>query len=176
MVRFRLVVDVTFPEADDLPFDQVQAALLSAPNVKCEDVSIREGESLGPEDDYEEWRAGWKRDVAGSLSAGTSFLFGVSYPVPAVEADELARVWEVLVRAERGALRDVNVGVAMGQVLRAESDARSTIVRALMLRALQGRKRLPQDLSREVFERAASVPIGDESGLEALAGIFDDVE
>jgi len=58
-----MVVDVTFAEADDLPFDQVKVALLSAPNLKCEDVVIREAVSAGP-------------------------MIGVSYPVPPVDADE----------------------------------------------------------------------------------------
>ena len=40
MARFRLVVDMTFPEADDLPFDQVEAAF----RAKFEDVSICETE------------------------------------------------------------------------------------------------------------------------------------
>ncbi|HEY4088150.1 MAG TPA: hypothetical protein VGM43_19580 [Bryobacteraceae bacterium] len=81
-----------------MPFDQVEAALRS----KFEDVSIREAESLGPEDNYEEWRAGWKRSIA------------------------------------------VND-------------------RAHILRALQGRRRLSAELSRELFERAASVPIESEA-------------
>jgi hypothetical protein len=172
MARFRLVVDMTFPEAEDLPFGQIQAAL----GAKFEDVSIREAESVGPEDNYEEWRAGGKRDIAICLSSGTSFLFGVSYPVPAVEAHELARVWEVMAQAERGTLRDVNVAIAIGRVLRAESDARATIARANILRALQARKRLPAELSREAFERAAGAPMEDESGREALAAALGNVE
>ncbi len=153
MARFRLVVDMTFPEDDDLPFGQIQAAL----GAKFEDVSIREAESVGPEDNYGEWRAGWKRDIGICLSSGTSFLFGVSYPVPPVDADELARVWEVLAQAERGQLRDLNVAIAIGRVLRPESDAMATIARATILR-----RRIPGEMSREIFERAASVPIENE--------------
>ena len=172
MARFRLVVDVTFPDADDLPFEQVQTTL----RAKFEDVSIREAESLGPEDNYDEWRAGGRRDIAICLSSGTSFLFGTFFPVPAVEANELARVWEVLAQAERGTLRDVNVAIAIGRVLRAESNARATIARANILRALQERKSLPAELSREAFERAASAPMEDEAGIEALAGVLCNVE
>jgi len=39
-----------------MPFDQIKAALRDAPKVKCENVSIREAESLRPGDDYDVWR------------------------------------------------------------------------------------------------------------------------
>lgn len=64
-VRFRIVLEVTFPEADPWDasehldyLDQLQFALESAGNVKCTDVKIREACSVGVVDDYDEWLRG----------------------------------------------------------------------------------------------------------------------
>jgi hypothetical protein len=181
-VRFRIVLELTFPDADpwdpshyEVFLEQVKEALIHAPNVKCADVCIRDAENLGPEDNFEEWRGGKKVDFS-SFSPNIYYLFGISYPVPAVDPKDLARVWEVLSKAEAGGLKDVNVAIAIGQVLRPESDAQATIARVYFLRALQARNVVPAEPSQRIFERAATLPVerapDNESALDSLAAFF----
>jgi len=183
-VRFRVVLELTLPDADpwdpsnyDLLLDQVKEAIINAPNVKCKDVLIRESANIGPTDDYEEWRGGRKYDFS-SFSPDIGFVFGTSYPVPPVDPMDLARVWDVLSKAEAGALRNTNIAVAIGQVLRPESDAQATIARVYILRALQARKVITSEPSMTTFERAATLPIetlpDTESALDSLAALFTD--
>ena len=127
-VRFRVVLKLIFPDADpwdpsdyDKPLEEMKTALESAPNVNCKEVMIREATTIGDDDNYEDWRGGWKYDFS-SFSPNTGYLFGVgAYPVPAVDPADLGRVWEVLSKAEAGELRDVNVAIAVGQALGIES-------------------------------------------------------
>src|SRR5580704_11576340 len=109
-VRFRMVLDLTFPDADredptdyDKLLEQVKEALESAPNVNCKRVLIHETQTIGADDNYEDWR-GWKYNFS-SLCPGSSHLFGASYPVAAVDPDDLGRVWEVMSKAEAGELK-----------------------------------------------------------------------
>ena len=69
----------------DKPLEQMKTALESAPNVDCKEVMIREATTIGDDDNYEEWRGGWKYDFS-SFSPNTGYLFGVGpHPVPAVD-------------------------------------------------------------------------------------------
>ena len=59
-VRFRVVLELTFPDADpwnpsdyDKPLEQMKTALESAPNVNCKEVMIREATTIGDDDNYE---------------------------------------------------------------------------------------------------------------------------
>lgn len=184
-VRFRVVLELTFPDADpwdpsdyDKPLEQMKTALESAPNVNCKEVMIREATTIGDDDNYEDWRGGWKYDFS-SLSPNTGYLFGArAYPVPAVDPADLGRVWEVLSKAEAGELKDVNVAIAVGQALGIESNAQATMARVYILRALQGRNAIPATASPALFEKAASFPIdhqpASESELDALVRFFRD--
>lgn len=179
-----MILELTFPDADpwdpsnyDVLLDQVKEALINTPNVSCSDVRIREAENIGPADDYEVWRGGWKYDFS-SFDPNTSYIFGVSYPVAPVDATELAQVWEVLSKAEGGELKHANIAIAIGQVLQPESDALAIIARVHILRALQARKAIATQPLAILFERAARVPIESriesEPALDALAGFFND--
>jgi hypothetical protein len=183
-VRFRVVVELTLPDADpwdpsdyDQFLEQVKEALESAPTVNCKHVLIREAVTIGPQDNYDDWRGGWKCDFS-SLGPDLGHIFGVTYPVAAVDPTDLARVWEVMSRAEAGELKHANVAVAIGQVLRPESDAHATIARVSMLRALQTKNAVPAGASRAIFGKAASFPferpIERASDMDSLAHIFGD--
>jgi hypothetical protein len=178
-VRFRVVLELTFPEADpwdpthyDKFLEKMTNALSHAPDVKCTDVVIREAESVGPADDYEKWRGQVRHDFA-AFSPHTGYVFGASYPVAVVDPADLANVWAVLCKAESGELQNVNLAVAIGQALPPGSDVPATIARAYFLKSLQTRKIVAAGASRELFEKAATMPIEappeDESVLNTLA-------
>jgi hypothetical protein len=66
-VRFRVVFELTLPEADpDDPsryetfLDAMKAALEKAPMVRCTDILLREAERI-PENDDNDWRERHKR-------------------------------------------------------------------------------------------------------------------
>jgi hypothetical protein len=63
--------------------NQMKDDLVNAPGLKCEDVLLREAQSLGPEDDYEQWRGGPKFDFS-AFSPNISYILGTSYPIPAL--------------------------------------------------------------------------------------------
>jgi len=185
-VRFRIVLELIFPDADpwdpsdyDKLLEQMKIALESAPNVNCKEVKIREATTIGSDDNYEDWRGGWKYDFS-SFSPNKMYLFGVAgtCSVPAVDAAALGRVWDVLSKAEAGELRDVNVAIAVGQALGIESNAQATIFRVYILRALQRRNTISANSSPALFEKAASFPIdqqpASESELDALVRFFRD--
>jgi hypothetical protein len=183
-VRFRVVLELTLPDADpwdppdlDALLEQLKEAIINAPKVNCRDVMIREAENIGPTDDYEQWRGGWKYDFS-SFSPNVSYLFGTSYPVAPVDPMELARVWDVLSKAEAGELGNTNIAIAIGQVLRPESDARATIARMYILRSLRARKAVTSRPSMTTFEKAATMPLetlpDTESALDSLASLFPD--
>jgi hypothetical protein len=184
-VRFRVVLELVFPDADpwdpadyDKPLEQLKTALESAPNVNCKEVMIREATTIGDDDNYEDWRGGWKYDFS-SFRPNTIYLFGVgAHPVPVVDPADLGRVWEVLSKAEAGQLGDVNVAIAVGQALGIESNAQATLARVYILRALQRRNAIPGTASPALFEKAASFPIdhqpASESELDALVSFFGD--
>ncbi|MFL6449524.1 MAG: hypothetical protein ACJ746_17870 [Bryobacteraceae bacterium] len=82
-VRFRIVLEVTFPDADPWDasehcdyLDQLQHALEIADNVKCTDVKIREATSLGVQDDYDEWLRGGFQYAFLNLAPATVGVFG----------------------------------------------------------------------------------------------------
>jgi hypothetical protein len=180
-VRFRAVLEFTFPDADpndpsdyDKLLEQMKVTLENASNVNCKHILIREANIIAAGDNYEDWRGGWKYDFS-SFSPGMSHIFGVTYPIVAVDPEDLARVWEVMSKAEAGQLKHVNVALAIGQVLRPESDAQATIFRASILRALQARNTVPAAASKAVFKRAASFPCERPlENLESVANFFRD--
>ena len=61
----------------DKPLEQMKTALESAPNVDCKEVMIREATTIGDDDNYEEWRGGWKYDFS-SFSPNTGLLMAVA--------------------------------------------------------------------------------------------------
>jgi hypothetical protein len=182
-VRFRLVLELTFPDADrwdpsnysDL-LEGVKKTLETATTINCKELVIRKSEAIGPGDNYEDWRGGPRYDFS-SFSPRAGYILGTTYPVPIVETADLRRVWELLSEAEAGELKkEVNVLIAVGQTLRPESDAQAVIWRTYLLRALQAKKLVPAGALEDVFERAASTPIEhpivQESDLESLAHSF----
>ena len=183
-VRYRVVLELTFPDADrddpsdyDKLLEQMKVALESAPNVKCKHIFIREAKTIGTDDNYEDWRGGWRYDFS-HFSPGMGYIFGATYPVAVVDPKDLARIWEVMSKAEAGELKHVNVAVALGRVLRPESDAQATIFRASILRALQTRDAVPAQASQAIFEKAASFPcerpLENQSDLDSVAHFFRD--
>jgi hypothetical protein len=134
-VRFRAVIERTFPDAD--PWDPqgygkllkaVMTVLESAATVNCKDVLIREAERIGPADNYED-RHKPKFDWF-VLRPDCGQLFGASYPLAVADPNDLAKVRELTSKAEAGKLKDTNVAIAIGQALRPESNISATIARA----------------------------------------------
>jgi hypothetical protein len=107
-----------------------------------------------------------------------SYFFGTSYPVATVDAEDLARVWEVMSKSDADLLQRKNIAVAIGQVLRPESDAQATIFRASLLHSLQTRNTVPAGAAKAIFETAATLPIErpleSQSEIDALARFFID--
>lgn len=85
----------------------------------------------------------------------------------AVDPTDLASVWQVM-----------NIAVAIGRVLRPESDAQATIARASILSQLQARNGAPAQPSKATFQTAAIVPIERRietpADLDLLARFFSD--
>lgn len=180
-VRFRIVLEVTFPEADPWDpseygdyLDQLQRALESAGNVSCADVRIRDSSTIGTEADYDDWRGGFRYDFS-NLTPGMGEVFGQSYPAPTVEPGDIGRVWHVLSRAERGELKE-NVAVAVGRAIKTDSDSNAVLARTYVLRVLQAKKLVPNGTEEHLLRRAASVPLRSaptsQSDLTTLAALF----
>jgi|SRR5215469_9673343 len=62
-VRFRAVIEMSFPDADpwdpaeyDSMIEQWRKSLEENPTVNCKDAVIREILTVGPKDNYEQWR------------------------------------------------------------------------------------------------------------------------
>jgi hypothetical protein len=130
-VRYRVVLELTFPDADrwdcgghDKFLEQMTIAL----------------------------------DFSG-LEPGIGHVFEVTCPIAAVDPGELANVWEVIMKAEAGESARVNIALAIGQVLWPESDAQAVIARAFILRALQKHDAVPTAITRAVLEKAACFAI-----------------
>jgi hypothetical protein len=180
-VRFRIVLEVTFPEADPWDgsehldyVDQLKRALEIAENVKCTDVRIRDSGSIGSEDDYEDWRGGLKYDFS-NLTPEMGEIFGQQYPVAAVDSGDVGRVWEVLSKAEAGELKE-NVAIAVGRAIKTDSNSNAVLARTYVLRVLQAKKLVPHGLGEDLLIRAASIPLRsapmNESDLNTLAALF----
>jgi hypothetical protein len=67
-VRFRVVFELTLPEADpedpsdyEKFLDAMKAALENAPMVRCTNILLRAAERIAEEDDDRKWRARRKR-------------------------------------------------------------------------------------------------------------------
>ena len=69
-VRFRAVIEMTFPEAD--PWDpsdylklmeQWRRSLEESPLFKCKDVVIKEFLTIGETEDYDDWRYRERPDI-----------------------------------------------------------------------------------------------------------------
>jgi len=67
-VRFRVVFELTLPEADpedpddyDKFLDAMKAALENAPMVRCTNILLREAERIAEDDEDRNWRARHKR-------------------------------------------------------------------------------------------------------------------
>lgn len=179
-VRFRIVLDVTFPEADPWDsseygdhLDQLKRALETAPNVKCTDIVMRNSATIGTEDDYDNWRDGIKYDFS-SFAPGIGEVLGVSCPVPAVDPGDLGRVWRILSKAEIEEPKE-HVAIAVGRAMKTDSDASAVLTRTYILRVLQPESLVSEGSQEEVFRRAASIPLtkplttkADLTGLAAL--------
>jgi hypothetical protein len=180
-VRFRIVLEVTFPEADPWDasqhmdyVDQLQFALETANNLKCTDVRIRDSGSIGTEDDYERWRGGLKYDFS-NLTPAMGEIFGQQYPVATVDSGDVGRVWQVLSKAEAGELKE-NVAIAVGRAIKTDSDSNAVLARTYVLRVLQAKKLVRDGFGEDLLVRAASIPLRsapmNESDLTTLAALF----
>ncbi len=180
-VRFRIVLEVTFPEADPWNasehgdyLDQLQYALETAGNVKCTDIRIRDSANLGVDDDYEEWRGGLTFDFS-SLTPSMGEVFGQQYPVPSVDPGDIGRVWQVLSKAERRELKE-NVSIAVGRAITTDSDTNAVLARTYILRVLQAKKLVQDGVGEDLLIRAASIPLRsapmNQSDLMEVAALF----
>ncbi len=181
-VRFRLVLEVMFPDADpwdptgyDELLDQLRESLETSERVNCKQVQIRRATTVGPDDSDEDGRGAPKFDFS-IFSPSTGHTFGTTYPVHHVEPADIRKVWELLSRAEAGELGNVNLPLAVGQILGPEPDGQAVLWRTYMLRMLQSNDLVPAEASRAIFETAALFPIlapvVHRSDLESLAQSF----
>src|SRR5579863_8061056 len=161
-VRYRAVLEWTFPDADPLDarshsklLEGVKAALESATTVNYKDVLMREAVLIGPDDNYDD-RPGFDWFL---LSPNCGHIFGASYPLAAADPNDLAKVWELTSKAEAGQLKDKNIAIAIGRALRPEADASATIARAYILCVLQKLHAVSAQPSPAVFEKGATVPV-----------------
>jgi len=180
-VRFRIVLEVTFPDADPWDpskyrdyLDRFQRALESAEIVRCTDIEIRDAGSLGLEDDYDDWRGGVKYDFS-NLTPAMGEVFGQQFPVVTVDPGDIGRVWQVLSKAERGELHE-NVAIAVGRAIKNDSDTNAVVARTYVLRVLQAKDLVPSGARDDVLQRAASIPLASaptsQADLTALAALF----
>ncbi len=107
------------------------------------------------------------------MTASRYFLFGTTCPVVSVDPVDLAKVWELMSKVEAGELKHVNLAIAIGQILRPESDFGATIARVATLRAL-AKNGVP--ISEAIFKKAASFPLEslpkNQVDLDSLARFF----
>jgi hypothetical protein len=165
-VRFRIVLEVTFPEADPWDgsehmeyLDQLQFALETANNVKCTDVKLREAGTVGVEDDdYGEWLRGSFQFAFFNVGPGTVSSFGRHELVPSVDPGDLGRVLQILFEAKNGELKE-NVAIAVGRAIKTDSNSNAVLARTYVLRVLQAKKLVPHGLGEDVLIRAASIPL-----------------
>jgi hypothetical protein len=162
-VLFRAVLEWTLPDADPWNpreygkmLEAVKVALESAVTVNCKDVLIRESETIGPNDNYEDRN---KRQFDWFLlRPDGGRVFGAAYPLAAADPGDLAKIWELTSKAEAGEVKDTNIAIAIGRALRPESNIPATIARAFILRALQELGAVAAHPSPAVFEKAATFP------------------
>lgn len=180
-VRFRIVLEVTFPDADPWNpsdygdyLDRVQEAVERAGNVRCTEVRIRDSDTIGAEDDYQDWRGGLRYDFS-NLTPAMGEIFSQQYPVAVADPGDVGRVWQVLSKAEAGELKE-NVAIAVGRAIETDSDSNAVLARTYVLRILQARRLVPGGTGEDLLTRAASIPLQNapmnESDLRALAALF----
>jgi len=182
-VRFRVVLQVTFPDADRYDpsgyeglLNGIIEAVGKAKNVKCTDVVMRAASTIGPTEEYEDWRGRPTIDF-GILTPSVGEIFGFGgHPIPAVDPRHVASVWHVLSKAERRELAE-NVSIVVGQVLGPEVNANAVLARTYILRVLQRAGHLRNADSEELFAKAAAIPLerapAEPSDLTQYAALFD---
>src|SRR5689334_15482225 len=94
-----LRVVVEFAVEEDPDFERVMEDVKAALAARYREVTLREATTFGPDESYEDWRGGWKIQLS-SFGSATGYLFGATYPVAAVPARDVARVYDAFSRAE----------------------------------------------------------------------------
>jgi hypothetical protein len=159
-VRFRAVIEMSFPDAD--PWDpqdygkliaQWKHAMENNPIFSCRDVAIKEILTIGNIDDYEDWRA-QKGEYERSPNPN---IKGVTYPVPKVNPDDLARVWEAM-SGQQSAPIDIE------GVCEAGANVEALMARSVFLLVLRDEGHLPdwesdQAKADAIFKHAATFPL-----------------
>ena len=150
-MRFRVVIELSFPDADpwnpadfDQLIPQIKAALEGSSSLHCSDVRIRHIGNPDVEEEYAAWKAG---------RAGIGSITGPKYPVPAVESEDLARVWDLSNKARAGE----SPGISVAQACRPGADVRAVMARTLLLRLIRDRK--GSELADRVIPQAAVCPM-----------------
>jgi hypothetical protein len=164
-VRFRVVLQVTFPDADRYDpseyGDHLNAlvdAIRNAKTVKCANVAMRSASTISPSEEQEDRDKGPNLDF-GILTPSAGEVFGVGgYPVPPVKPRQIATVWNLLSKAERGELEQ-NINIAVGQVLGPYVNANAVLARTFILRVLQRAGHLRSEDNEELFRKAAVIPL-----------------
>jgi hypothetical protein len=175
-VRFRAVIEMAFPDAD--PWDpedygkligQWKQMIESNPIVNCKDVKIKEVLTIGDIDDYEDWRNRKGEYHPHNRGPGVGVIQGVTYPVPAVDAGDLARVWDAVIVQQRG-------GTSIERLCGSGVNAAALMTRCIFLSVLRDEGHLPDwenDPARaeNIFRHGATFPLDGPDQKTAVAFI-----
>ena len=139
-------------------------------------MRIREAGTVGVEDDdYGEWLRGSFQFAFFNVGPGTVSSFGRHQSVPSVDPGDLGRVLQVLFKAKSGELKE-NLAIAIGRVIKTDSNSNAVLARTYVLRVLQAKKLVRDGFGEDLLVRAASIPLRsapmNESDLTTLAALF----
>ena len=183
--RFRVVLELTFPEADPSSaaqyhrwLERLKEALEQNSSCRCADVAIREALTI-PQDgsDYEDWRR-QRGEYARRQEDQAEETGGDSGSVAPVMGTELKRVWNL---TQNNDSPEVNNSIAeIIQQSETDPQAHALLARTLVLNLLQQRGVLAKWREQgrtddSVFEKIAALPI-EEWSREHLESIVRQLE